>query len=126
MTGGMESSEVDELQPGDEIGIYRDGGWREGWVLAVRMEEALVEYAAPDGATALLMVPAAVPRVAVGPKLVDTRECESRPIPYLAVFRPWLLAIMEGGQDWVGQPQGSARPRVLSVRELLTRADYAL
>ena len=88
-------------------------GWRDAWVLADLDDEVLIEYAMPNGSTAL--------RIA---KREDIKGKDSvylqnyRSVSYVSLPKKWLVAL--GDEEWEGMPQRGRLPGT-PVQELWLR-----
>lgn len=79
---------VPQLKAGGHVSLFRNQGDRDGWVLAVRGDVALVEYEMPSGVTYLNLVPA------------DDSDAWYRPMAHRAVTLKWREAIIAQGGSW--------------------------
>lgn len=86
------------VEPGDTVFVPANQATRDGTVLAVIGDEALIEYTMPAGTSSLRIVPAACPK---------TTKYKS--VSYLKLPLKWLKAIAEAetGPDMVIMPQKS-------------------
>lgn len=96
-----------KVAPGDDIDIFVNQGTRPGVVLATTSHQYLVEYTMPKGSTALQVFTVGVR----GGKTVS----------YRTLPKHWLQAIVDGGQDWIANPQGRTCDAVPSAAFLLAQ-----
>ncbi len=87
---------VRPLRPGYTFKLWVNHAERPAHVLAILGREALIEYNMPKGTTSLKLIEIRNGQIAEGGKT----------IPYKRVPNRWLKAIVDGGYDWEGTPQG--------------------
>jgi len=98
------------LTSGEQVYVEVNQGTREGHVLAVLEDEALIEYTMPNGTSAMWIVKREFPYGRV------------RNQSYYSVPIKWLRAIVEDGMDWwegVPQQQNQIKGPVLTPWEHL-------
>jgi len=83
------------LQINDELKVFRNQLRREATVLAVLKKKALIEYAMPNGTTALNILQRD-DILGVGPY---------RSVSYFGLTFLWLRALISCGAAWSGRPQ---------------------
>ena len=88
------------LEPNETVLVYVNQAEREGYVLAVLENEALIEYEMPKGTTALRIVPA---------DNIDAYPYKSP--SYLTLSAKWIVAMYEQGtlENMIGNPQGGGQ-----------------
>jgi hypothetical protein len=82
--------------PGGSLLVHANHGKRRATILAIRGKHILTEYTMPGGTTAL--------------RIIDLSESGNtagwgQRIPYADLSVPWLQAVVDAGQEWVGTPQ---------------------
>lgn len=93
------------LKPFDSLTLTVNQGDRDAVVLAVRGDQALVEYVMPKGTTGLRILSA-------------DGDDNGRTVSYTALSTDWLKAIVAADATWLGRPQQSGR-RVLAAPAII-------
>lgn len=93
------------LEVGDSVNVTRNQGLREATVLAIIMEEVLVEYEMPHETTALSLM------------TLDSLGVDGwyTSVTYNKLPLRWLRELIRTGTGWIGQPQRSLVRRKLGL-----------
>jgi len=104
------------LKPNETVSVYVNQAEREGYVLAVLEDKALIEYEMPKGTTALRIV-----------SIDDVDAYPYKTPSYLTLSAKWIIAMYEQGtlENMIGNPQGGGE-RWLRKRGFNTRIEKVL
>lgn len=92
---------------GDTFSIFVNQGEREGHVLAVLGDRALIEYEMPAGTTAMLFAPAVTTWFNHSPQFIHNYKMS---VSYKQLPKKWLQAIVDQNNgDWWANPQSGKR-----------------
>lgn len=79
-----------KVKPGQQVEVMRNQGVRDGVVLAVIEDEALIEYDMPGGFNLLNLVP-----------VIELEGEVYRTVTYKALSIKWLRAVVDQGEGWM-------------------------